>query len=152
MTSIALDKDDESEYSIFYNIYKNDGNFSENNSSFFGLSKNGEILFRFLVQGVGITLLSIFGIIGNTLTIIVLSKKKMRSPIGCFLRGLACADAVFTAIATLVVGVPCFVSYVADLGDIGIGVVTKSNLAFLTPIFFGLGVTSKSVVTLFLAH
>ncbi|CAG7815651.1 unnamed protein product [Allacma fusca] len=141
-------------YSAFSHIYKsgeNGGNGSSqlSNSSWLHLSPEDELLFRFVVQGVGITTVGLVGIIGNIFSMMVLSKKRMRSPIGCFLFGLALADFIFVLMGGTLIGIPSFLSYFGGIGDFGIDKPSPSSLILLTPIFFGLAMTSQTASVYF---
>ncbi|CAG7700314.1 unnamed protein product [Allacma fusca] len=52
-------------------------------------------LFNFLVEGVGITTMTIFGVIGNITSVIVLYQPKMRTSVSLLLMCLACCDTLF---------------------------------------------------------
>ncbi|CAG7711911.1 unnamed protein product [Allacma fusca] len=52
-------------------------------------------LFKFLVQGVGITVVTIFGVMGNLTSAIVLFQPKMRISVTFLLMCLACCDTLF---------------------------------------------------------
>lgn len=63
-------------------------------------------LFKFIVVGVITTIIAILGIIGNTLTLIVLSRRQMRSSINCYLIGLASFDFVVLVSAIFMICLP----------------------------------------------
>ena len=56
-------------------------------------------LFEFIVSGVLLNLVSLFGILGNTISMIILSRPQMKSSINYLLIGLARCDTILITIA-----------------------------------------------------
>lgn len=56
-------------------------------------------LFEFIICGVLLNLVSLFGILGNTISMIILSRPQMKSSINYLLIGLARCDTILITIA-----------------------------------------------------
>lgn len=81
------------------------GNFSchwDYNST---LTSSGD-LFGFLMYGVLLNIIGLLGIVGNIISITVLSRPKMRSSINCCLIGLSVFDMIVALTAILMWGIP----------------------------------------------
>lgn len=68
----------------------------------------------FYIEGVTLTLVSTFGLLGNTLCIIVLFRGAFRNAFSSLLRGLAFCDALFLVCAILSFGLPQLTAYYKD--------------------------------------
>ena len=104
----------ESEFSVFYQLYKSEDSDEWQSSSFFNLSQDQEVLLKFIVYGIAMTILVTVGVVGNLLSIVVLARKSMKSPIGCFLIGLAACDLCVTLIALCCASVPSILVYFSN--------------------------------------
>ncbi|CAG7831808.1 unnamed protein product [Allacma fusca] len=62
-------------------------------------------LFNFLVEGVGVTTMTIFGVLGNMTSVIVLYQPKMRTSVSLLLMCLACFDTLLLLTNFLTFGV-----------------------------------------------
>jgi hypothetical protein len=72
-------------------------------------------LYEFLIKGVLLGLVSLLGILGNVLTMVILSRPQMRSSINCLLVGLARCDAVLLVAAILLFSLPTIAAYTGCL-------------------------------------
>eukprot|EP00095_Tigriopus_kingsejongensis_P004773 maker-scaffold77_size404793-snap-gene-1.9 protein:Tk04773 transcript:maker-scaffold77_size404793-snap-gene-1.9-mRNA-1 annotation:"GJ13605" len=70
--------------------------------------------FSFYVEGITLTLVSLFGLFGNGLSIIVLLRPSFRNSFSNLLRGLAFCDALFLIIAILSFGFPKLLDWYAE--------------------------------------
>merc|ERR1712015_39581 len=64
------------------------------------------IFFDFVVPGILLNIIGLLGLIGNTLSIIVLSRPQMRQSINCILIGLASFDSILIVTSILMLGLP----------------------------------------------
>ena len=62
--------------------------------------------FEYIVDGILLNVVSIFGLIGTILAIRVLLKKSLRNSFSTLLVGLAVCDANFLLLAVLIIGLP----------------------------------------------
>eukprot|EP00095_Tigriopus_kingsejongensis_P002753 snap_masked-scaffold138_size318692-processed-gene-2.1 protein:Tk02753 transcript:snap_masked-scaffold138_size318692-processed-gene-2.1-mRNA-1 annotation:"hypothetical protein CAPTEDRAFT_228436" len=69
------------------------------------------ITFEFVVHGLLILSIGLFGIIGNIVCLVVLCQRKMRNTINCLLIGLAIADISLITTAWLMFSLPAFQIY-----------------------------------------
>lgn len=95
-------------------------NFS--NSSNEGLFECGQEvntngLADFIIYGIFVNLIGLFGIFGNTISMIILSRPQMKSSINYLLIGLARCDTVLIIIAVLIFGLPAIYTYTGALFD-----------------------------------
>jgi len=93
--------------SNYYNVDKFVQNFSDWNDSNNGpfecmqeVDTNG--LADFIIYGIFVNLIGLFGIFGNTISMIILSRPQMKSSINYLLIGLARCDTVLIIIAVSV--------------------------------------------------
>lgn len=80
-----------------------------------GEGDNLRQLYEFLIKGVLLGVVSLLGILGNVLTMVILSRPQMRSSINCLLVGLARCDAALLAAAILIFSLPCVTEYTGCL-------------------------------------
>ncbi|XP_050452953.1 FMRFamide receptor-like [Cataglyphis hispanica] len=104
----------------YYNVDELAQNFS--NVSNVGPSEcNQEVninaLSDFIVYGIFINLIGLFGIFGNAISMIILSRPQMKSSINYLLIGLARCDTVLIIIAVLIYGLPAISTYTGLLFD-----------------------------------
>lgn len=99
---------DESSYSIFFSTYNPTSPVYSQNNTDLGVSIG---MLKFWVEGFGITTLSILGVIGNILSICVLSSSRMKNSSSVFLMCLALCDIVALVGATLLIGIPSLMAY-----------------------------------------
>ena len=83
---------------------------SEDRLRFFELLEEDKT-FEFIVVGIGVTLMALLGIVGNILTMMVLSRPRMKSSVCCLLFNLALCDLVLLIFVLPVHGVSTFVKY-----------------------------------------
>ncbi|CAL1676797.1 unnamed protein product [Lasius platythorax] len=106
--------------SSYYNVTEFAQNFS-NDSNGGPLECNQEIntngLSDFIVYGIFINLIGLFGIFGNAISMIILSRPQMKSSINYLLIGLARCDTVLIIIAVLIYGLPAISTYTGLLFD-----------------------------------
>ncbi|OAD60755.1 FMRFamide receptor [Eufriesea mexicana] len=73
------------------------------------INSNG--FFDFVIYGVLVNLVGLFGIIGNTISMIILSRPQMKSSINYLLIGLARCDTMLIIISILIYGLPAIYTY-----------------------------------------
>lgn len=67
---------------------------------------SGLVMYEFWVSGIGINIIGFLGILGNFLSIIILSRPQMRSSINFLLMGLAQCDIILILTSMLLFGLP----------------------------------------------
>lgn len=72
-------------------------------------------LFRFVVHGVLLNAIGAGGLLGNALSVLVLSRPQMRSSINCLLVGLAACDTVLILTSVLLFGLTAVFPYTGHL-------------------------------------
>lgn len=75
-------------------------------NSFESSEYNSELFLTFIIYGVLLNIVGAFGIIGNIISIIILSRPQMKSSINYLLIALAGCDTVFIIAAILLFGLP----------------------------------------------
>lgn len=65
-----------------------------------------EANFKYITEGVILTIVSSLGLIGNVMSIFVLMRASIQGSFSKLLRGLACFDALFLLTAILAFGLP----------------------------------------------
>lgn len=75
----------------------------------------GDKLFRFVVHGVLLNAIGAGGLLGNALSVLVLSRPQMRSSINCLLVGLAACDTVLILTSVLLFGLTAVFPYTGRL-------------------------------------
>ncbi|XP_013773577.1 FMRFamide receptor-like [Limulus polyphemus] len=98
-----------------------------------------ESLFHFIVIGVLSTTVSLFGIVGNVISLIILSHKQMRTSINCCLQGLATFDTAVLVTAMLMLCLPTIGSKVSMLSS-------YTNIIFpvIVPVVYPLGLMAQT--------
>ncbi|GBP60918.1 FMRFamide receptor [Eumeta japonica] len=76
---------------------------------------DGENLFRFIVHGVLLNAIGAGGVLGNALSVLVLTRPRMRSSINCLLVGLASCDTVVILTSVLLFGLTAIYPYTGRL-------------------------------------
>ena len=71
------------------------------------------IFFDFVVPGILLNVIGLLGLIGNTLSIIVLSRPQMRQSINCILIGLASFDSILIVTSILMLGLPAIFDFLS---------------------------------------
>ncbi|EZA48896.1 FMRFamide receptor [Ooceraea biroi] len=104
----------------FYDVDQFAQNFSiGTDGSRVPLECNQEIntnnLSDFIIYGVFVNLIGLFGIIGNTISMIILSRPQMKSSINYLLTGLARCDTALLIISILIYGLPAIYTYTGVL-------------------------------------
>ncbi|XP_076380449.1 FMRFamide Receptor isoform X1 [Megalopta genalis] len=74
-------------------------------------------LFDFIIAGVLVNVIGLFGIFGNAISMIILSRPQMKSSINYLLIGLARCDTILIVIAVLIYGLPAIYAYTGLLFD-----------------------------------
>ncbi|XP_031844318.1 FMRFamide Receptor [Nomia melanderi] len=74
-------------------------------------------LFDFIICGVLINVIGLFGIFGNAISMIILSRPQMKSSINYLLIGLARCDTILIVISVLIYGLPAIYAYTGLLFD-----------------------------------
>ncbi len=70
------------------------------------MNLEGLDIFKFLVEGVILTVVSCLGLLGTLMSIYVLLKPRVRDCFSTFLTGLAICDSIFLFFAILMFGLP----------------------------------------------
>ncbi|XP_043253725.1 FMRFamide receptor-like isoform X2 [Colletes gigas] len=78
---------------------------------------NSNAIFNFIICGVLVNLVGIFGIFGNAISMIILSRPQMKSSINYLLIGLARCDTMLIVISVLIYGLPAIYPYTGLLFD-----------------------------------
>ena len=79
---------------------------SNNDTIMADQEKNDNILFNFIAYGILLNLIGIFGIFGNIISLIILSRPQMKSSINYLLIGLARCDTALIITSILLFGLP----------------------------------------------
>ncbi|XP_034250339.1 FMRFamide receptor-like [Thrips palmi] len=74
-----------------------------------------EVLFQFIAEGIILTVVGLLGILGNIVSMIILSRPQMRSSINYILIGLARCDTVLIVTSILLFGLPAIHAYTGYL-------------------------------------
>ncbi|KAH0564590.1 FMRFamide receptor-like [Cotesia glomerata] len=74
-------------------------------------------LFEFITNGILLNLVGVFGLFGNIISMIILSRPQMKSSINYLLIGLARCDTILIITAVLIHGLPAIYSYTGLLFD-----------------------------------
>ena len=99
--------EDEVKFSSLYKYYKYEDNGTVwQGSSLLGLTRNGEVNLKLVIYGVVMIPMTIFGMIGNLLSIVVFTRPGMRSPINRLLCGQAFTDLVLCCVSIPFLCVP----------------------------------------------
>ncbi|KAK2584722.1 hypothetical protein KPH14_007055 [Odynerus spinipes] len=72
-------------------------------------------LFDFITYGILVNFVGLFGILGNTISMVVLSRPQMKSSINYLLIGLASCDTLLIIISILIFGLPSIYAYTGHL-------------------------------------
>lgn len=75
----------------------------------------GDQLFRFVVHGVLLNGIGAAGLLGNALSVLVLSRPQMRSSVNCLLVGLAACDTVLILTSVLLFGLTAVFPYTGHM-------------------------------------
>lgn len=92
----------------------NSSNASEGCDSDWGV-EDSDKLYRFVVNGVLLNGIGAAGLLGNALSVLVLSRPQMRSSINCLLVGLAACDTVLILTSVLLFGLTAVYPYTGRL-------------------------------------
>lgn len=125
--------------SSYYDVGRFIQNFSNTNNS--GNDEpfecrqqvNTDGLADFVVYGIFVNLIGLFGIFGNAISMIILSRPQMKSSINYLLIGLARCDTVLIIIAVLIYGLPAIYTYTGALFDYKF-IVYPKTIRYLYPL------------------
>ncbi|XP_039970164.1 FMRFamide receptor-like [Bactrocera neohumeralis] len=92
----------------FHNFYSNQSNETQCKDVY---HPDDDTRLEFWVCGVVLNIVGIFGIIGNIISMIILSRPQMRSSINYLLIGLARCDTTLIITSMLLFGIPCVYPY-----------------------------------------
>ncbi|XP_075162006.1 FMRFamide Receptor [Haematobia irritans] len=98
-----------------------------------------EALVEFWVCGVCLNVVGILGIIGNVVSMIILSRPQMRSSINYLLIGLACCDTVLIITSMLLFGIPSIYPYTGNLF-----LYYNYIFPYISPVVFPIGMISQT--------
>lgn len=94
---------------------------------------NTNDLADFIIYGIFVNLIGLFGIFGNAISMIILSRPQMKSSINYLLIGLARCDTVLIIIAVLIYGLPAIYTYTGALFDYKF-IVYPKTIRYLYPL------------------
>lgn len=94
---------------------------------------------EFWVCGICLNIVGILGIIGNVISMIILSRPQMRSSINYLLIGLACCDTVLIVTSVLLFGIPSIYPYTGNFF-----LYYNYIYPFISPILFPVAVISQT--------
>ncbi|XP_026469632.1 FMRFamide receptor-like [Ctenocephalides felis] len=72
-------------------------------------------LFEFITNGVVLNVVGLLGVVGNVLSMVVLSRPQMKSSVNCLLIGLARCDTILILTSMMLFGLPAIYSYTGKL-------------------------------------
>ncbi|XP_022256354.1 FMRFamide receptor-like [Limulus polyphemus] len=98
-----------------------------------------EPIFHFIVTGVLSTTVSLFGIVGNIISLLILSQRQMRTSINCCLQGLATFDTAVLVTAMLMLCLPTIGSKVSTLSSY-----TNTIFPVIVPVVYPLGLMAQT--------
>ncbi|XP_059087497.1 FMRFamide receptor-like [Tigriopus californicus] len=105
-----------------------DNLFTLSNDLFFRVSQDNSNMFEFITEGVLLTAVSIFGLVGNIIAIVVLSRPSMKGSFSTLLIGLSSFDLLYLTIAIAIFGLPAVSpSY------------SRTIYVYILPVSFGFG-------------
>ncbi|XP_059219521.1 FMRFamide receptor [Stomoxys calcitrans] len=98
-----------------------------------------ETLVEFWVCGICLNVVGILGIIGNVISMIILSRPQMRSSINYLLIGLACCDTVLIITSMLLFGIPSIYPYTGKFF-----LYYNYIFPYISPVVFPIGMISQT--------
>ncbi|XP_063973983.1 FMRFamide receptor isoform X2 [Diachasmimorpha longicaudata] len=115
---------------------------------------NDGALFEFITNGILLNLVGLFGLFGNIISMIILSRPQMKSSINYLLIGLARCDTVLIIASVLIHGLPAIYAYTGLLFDYKFGVFPQivrylyplSCMAQMVTVYLTLTVTMERYV------
>lgn len=78
-------------------------------------ARKAEVLFQFIAEGIILNLVGMFGMFGNCVSMVILSRPQMRCSINYLLIGLARCDTVLILTSILLFGLPAINAYTGYL-------------------------------------
>lgn len=102
-------------FSDFQTIDNLKSNVTSDSFSCLELQSEKINFFRFVTNGIFLNLIGVFGILGNLISMIILSRPQMRSSINYLLIGLARIDTVLIITSMLLFGLPGIYPYSGSL-------------------------------------
>ena len=100
--------------SIFNTTFQAIQKNQSNNGGEISQRNEYSIFFDFVVPGILLNVIGLLGLIGNTLSIIVLSRPQMRQSINCILIGLASFDSILLVTSILMLGIPAIFDFLVS--------------------------------------
>nr|CAD7581253.1 unnamed protein product [Timema californicum] len=110
--------------------------YSETTSS----EERQDIIYQFITNGVLLNVIGVLGILGNIISMIILSRPQMKSSINYLLIGLARCDTVLILTSLLLFGLPAIFSYTGCLFTYYVKVYPH-----LAPVLFPLALIAQTV-------
>jgi len=102
-------------------------------------------IWEFWVPGVLLPVVGILGLIGNTISIFILSRPQMKSSINCLLIGLATFDMILIATSILMFAIPSIYTHSLLSGDESfLSYYYEQIFPFITPVIFPVGLISQT--------
>lgn len=98
------------------------------------------ILFEFVADGVMLNVVGAFGIVGNVISMVILSRPQMRSSINYLLMGLVRCDTALIVTSVLLFGLPAVYLYTGCLSSYALRV-----YPLLAPVVFPLAMIAQTV-------
>ncbi len=105
-------------------------------------------LFEFIIVGIGITIVSCLGILGNILSACVLSRSQMKSSVTTLLLGLTVADTILIFTSLLLFGLPALFNFFA-MPETTPNFYMKVIFPSCGPYVYAVAVTGKDFVLIF---
>ncbi|XP_077274224.1 FMRFamide Receptor isoform X1 [Temnothorax americanus] len=130
-TTVAHDYYDVGGFTQNFSNTNNSGNDEQQFECMLPVNTNG--LAVFVIYGIFANLIGLFGIFGNTISMIILSRPQMKSSINYLLIGLARCDTVLIIIAILIYGLPAIYTYTGALFDYKF-IVYPKTIKYLYPL------------------
>lgn len=102
--------------------------------------RDAQVLFQFLTEGIVLNVVGLLGLIGNIISMIILSRPQMRSSINYLLIGLARCDTVLIITSILLFGLPAINTYTGYLFEYHF-----RAYAFIAPFLYPISIIAQTV-------
>ncbi|TRY63429.1 hypothetical protein TCAL_12380 [Tigriopus californicus] len=98
------------------------------------------MIFEFIIPGVLLNTIGLLGLVGNLISIIVLSRPQMKSSINCILIGLATFDSILIVTSILMFGFPAVYAYTQSVFDYYV----FHLFPYMTPFIYPIGMIAQT--------
>ena len=106
-----------------------------------GFSEEVGSVFELIIPGLMLSVLGILGLIGNLISIFILSRPQMKGSTNCILLGLASTDSILILTSILMFGLPALASH--STMDVFI-YYTSEVFPYITPLVYPVGLIAQS--------